>query len=152
MPELSLPDEVGVLNGLLQCELSSFLTYRHVLDKLKGSPGTGQLSRFVSEHEASAEALRQRIRALGGRPVDNPGIWGRWSEGVVDTDRIVGTVADLDALKQEEQQSAAEYRRALSHPRLSRDCRELIECSLLPRVELHLELVNQLLAGAPPNF
>lgn len=142
--------EVDLLNALLQCEISSHQTYTHVLSKLEGVPGLRQLARFEIDHEASAEALRQRIRSIGGSPVETAGVWGQWPQAISAADRVVGSVADLDALKQEEQQSAEEYRRVLALPRLSRDCRELILCSLLPRVELHLQLVNQLIEGDVP--
>ena len=130
------------LNQLLECELSALETYQRAFKKLKEAAGIDELYAIEEEHWGSANLLRQRIRKLGASPVATSGVWGAWPLGVEGTSRVVGEVADLEALKQEEAHSLRMYREVLTTASLDAESKEMIADVLLPRSERHLSMVE----------
>lgn len=140
------PRIAELLNSLLECELSAIETYANAAKKLAQCRIVSELVRFGRDHEDAAEALRQQIRSLGGTPVESSGVWGKWPQGVEATSRVVGAVAELDALTGEETHSLYRYREVLGDRNLDPASRSLIQDRLLPRVSAHHERIAELLS------
>lgn len=129
------------LNHLLECELSAVATYQRAVRKLVSAPGAEALLAIEREHWEAVGWLRDRVEALGGVPVATSGVWGAWPEAVEETARVVGDVAEIDALRQEELHSLACFRECLAGGGLDAETRALVVETLTPRAEKHLEIL-----------
>src|SRR5689334_20746729 len=82
---LSDTDEaIRQLNSFLRGEISAAETYRMAIDKAgdsdKNAANIGLLRGIQEEHGRAAQAIRDRIRELGGEPSDSSGAWGAWAK------------------------------------------------------------------------
>ena len=68
---------VSQLNSLLRGEISAAETYRMAIDRVASdsSANAGLLREIQEEHGRAAQAMRDRIRELGGEAVDSSGAW-----------------------------------------------------------------------------
>src|SRR5688500_16233463 len=76
---------VHQLNSFLRGEISAAETYRMAIEKASQSddrhaPDVSLLREIQQEHGRAAQALRDRIRELGGEASDSSGAWGTWAK------------------------------------------------------------------------
>lgn len=146
-----MPWEASRLNKLLRAEISAVETYQQALDKLRGEPQTGELQQIASiceDHRDLANKLRERILQQGGRPTEDSGAWGSWSKMVMGAVKLLGDKAALTALRQGEENGIEDYQEALQEADMPSDIRNLIQTTLLPRQQQHLNVLNKFIGSA----
>src|SRR5438552_11745555 len=74
------------LNSFLRGEISAAETYRMAIDKVAddraSTSNLGLLREIQEEHGRAAQAIRERIRELGGEASDSSGAWGAWAKTI----------------------------------------------------------------------
>ncbi|BBA36750.1 uncharacterized protein sS8_4827 [Methylocaldum marinum] len=143
-----MPWDESKLNTLLRDEISAVETYQQALDKLRSEPEiaeTAQISSICEDHRDSANKLRERIIRNGGKPTEDSGAWGTWSKMVMGGAKLIGDKAALTALRQGEENGIQDYQDALQETDLPADVRNLIQTTLLPRQQQHLNVLNRLI-------
>jgi len=144
-------DSIKQLDSLLRGEISAAETYRMAIEKLGDSSvptsslSLGQLRQMQEDHGRAAQALRDRIRELGGDPSDSSGAWGVWAQTVQGTANLFGDVSALKALKEGEEHGFKDYEEALGD--VDAASRQVIEGQLLPRQQEHISLLDTLIAA-----
>src|SRR4051794_35881313 len=105
------------LNSFLRGEISAAETYRMAIDKVaddrSNTANLGLLREIQEEHGRAAQAIRERIRELGGEASDSSGAWGAWAKTVQGTANIFGDTSSLKALKEGEEHGLKDYRDGL---------------------------------------
>jgi hypothetical protein len=100
-------EAVRQLNSFLRGEISAAETYRMAIDKAGDSDNNasnlGLLREIQEEHGRAAQAIRDRIRELGGEPSDSSGAWGAWASSVQGTMSLFGDQSALKSLKEGEE-------------------------------------------------
>jgi bacterioferritin (cytochrome b1) len=144
-------EAVQQLNSLLRGEISAAETYRMAIDKLSDSDKTrvgsiGLLSEIQEQHGRAAQALRHRIRDLGGEAADSSGAWGAWAKFVQGTGNLFGDVSALKALKEGEEHGLKDYQDGLDHT--DQMSAELVQNQLIPAQEKHIGILDQLISSA----
>ncbi|MCB0310059.1 MAG: DUF2383 domain-containing protein, partial [Bdellovibrionales bacterium] len=119
-----------VCNDLLKGEMSAVETYQHALDKFAGEPQANKLRTMLVDHEESVSALKERVRRMGGEPVEGSGIWGSFAKAVEGTAALFGNKSALMALKQGEEKGANDYEKALENDDVEAECKEIIRRTL----------------------
>jgi bacterioferritin (cytochrome b1) len=142
---------VDHLNSFLRGEISAAETYRMAIEKLSGNAqssedSVGLLREIQSEHGRAAQALRDRIRELGGQPEDSSGVWGVWAKAAEGFANLLGDTASLKALKGGEEHGLNSYNSAISEIDIT--SAELVQNQLIPSQRRHIDLLDQLLAPA----
>jgi len=146
-----MPWDESKLNTLLRDEISAVETYQQALDKLSNEPMMGevqQISSICDDHRDSANKLRERIIRYGGKPTEDSGAWGTWSKMVMGGAKLLGDKAALTALRQGEENGIKDYEDALHDADIPEDVRSLIQTTLLPRQQQHLNVLNRLMGTA----
>jgi hypothetical protein len=150
MSEVSDRDEaISQLNSFLRGEISAAETYRMAIDKVTESEKSqmanlGLLREIQEEHGRAAQAIRSRIRELGGEASDSSGAWGAWAKTVQGTMSLFGgDRGALKALKEGEEHGLKDYTEGVDD--LDMTSAELIENQLIPAQQRHISLLNQLI-------
>ena len=147
-------DEVSMeLNSLLRGEISAAETYRMAIEKAaqtssNSAPNVELLRDIQQEHGRAAQALRDRIRELGGEASDSSGVWGTWAKFTTGIANLFGDAAALKALKEGEEHGLKEYEESLDEIDLT--SAELIENQLIPAQQRHINTLDQLIAAVKP--
>ncbi len=141
-------DAVDQLNSLLRGEISAAETYKMAIDRIADSDATGSahlhlLRQMQEEHGRAAQALRERIRQLGGSASDSSGAWGAWAQTVQGTANLFGDTSALKALKEGEEHGLKDYREALDD--VDAASRQIIEGQMIPRQSEHISVLDQLI-------
>ncbi|MGX2041429.1 DUF2383 domain-containing protein [Methylocaldum sp. MU1018] len=139
------------LNKLLRSEISAVETYQQALDKLRHEAALGeaqQISSICEDHRDSASRLRTRIVEQGGKPSEDSGAWGSWSKMVMGGAKLLGDKVALSALRQGEESGIKDYEEALRDADIPGDVRHLIQTTLLPRQQQHVNVLNRLIGTA----
>jgi bacterioferritin (cytochrome b1) len=135
------------LNSFLRGEISAAETYRMAIDKATASPDTaasmGLLREIQEEHGRAAQAIRDRIRELGGEPSDSSGAWGAWAKFTQGTANLLGDAASLKALKEGEEHGLKDYEEGVDD--IDATSSELVQNQLIPAQQRHISLLNQLI-------
>lgn len=135
------------LNSLLRGEISAAETYRMAIDKVAGSdqagPNVGLLREIQEEHGRAAQALRDRIRELGGEATDSSGAWGAWAKTVQGTMNLLGDSSSLKSLKEGEEHGLKDYQQAIEE--VEGSDAQLIQNQLIPAQQRHINLLDQLI-------
>jgi uncharacterized protein (TIGR02284 family) len=142
-------DAVGQLNSLLRGEISAAETYGMAIDKVLDNDrlsGTSMLIEIQQEHGRACQALRDRIRELGGEPSNSSGTWGTWAKTVQGTANIFGDSGALKSLKEGEEHGLKDYQEGLDE--LDAASRDLIQSQLIPAQQRHINLLDQLLSSS----
>ncbi len=121
---------VEQLNSLLRGEMSAVETYRTALAKVKTPTAHTELAECERSHEQRVLKLKSRVLALGGKPVESSGAWGKISKLVEGGAAALGDRTAIAALEEGEDRGVADYRKAL--PVLDPESRSLVEQELLP--------------------
>jgi hypothetical protein len=145
-------EAVRQLNSLLRGEISAAETYRMAIDKAADSDqgsanaNLGMLREIQEEHGRAAQALRDRIRELGGEPSDSSGPWGAWAKFTQGTANLFGDAASLKSLKEGEEHGLKDYREGSDD--VDAASAQLIENQLIPAQQRHINLLDQLINSA----
>jgi bacterioferritin (cytochrome b1) len=140
-------DPVPHLNSLLRGEIAAAETYRMAIDKVAGSESgsteVGLLREIQEEHGRAAQAVRDRIRELGGEAADSSGAWGVWAKTVQGTMNLFGDASSLKALKEGEEHGLKDYHDATDS--LDATSKQLVQNQLIPQQQRHIDLLDQMI-------
>lgn len=142
-------ETVSQLNSFLRGEISAAETYRMAIDKVADSEKTasaanlGLLREIQEEHGRAAQAIRDRIRELGGEPSDSSGMWGAWAKFTQGTANLFGDASSLKALKEGEEHGLKDYREGADD--VDATSAQLVENQLIPAQQRHINLLDQLI-------
>jgi bacterioferritin (cytochrome b1) len=144
------PDEaISQLNSFLRGEISAAETYKMAIDKAADSDDNaanlGLLRSIQEEHGRAAQAVRDRIRELGGEASDSSGAWGAWAQFTQGTANLFGDTSSLKSLKEGEEHGLKDYREGLDD--VDATSAELIQNQLIPAQEKHISLLDQLISS-----
>lgn len=136
------------LNSFLRGEISAAETYRMAIEKVSDSDSTnaanlGLLREIQAEHGRAAQALRDRIRELGGEPSDSSGAWGTWAKTVQGTANLFGDASSLKSLKEGEEHGLKDYQEGLDD--IDATSSDLVSNQLIPAQQRHINLLDQLI-------
>jgi hypothetical protein len=136
------------LNSLLRGEISAAETYTMAISKVSQSDKSHEsdvklLREIQAEHGRAAQALRARVRDLGGQAVDSSGAWGAWAKTVEATAGLFGDKAALKALKEGEEHGLKQYEE--SSDEIDMNSVQLVASELIPAQRLHIELLDRLI-------
>jgi hypothetical protein len=139
------------LNSFLRGEISAAETYRMAIDKAGDStgpnaPDVSLLREIQAEHGRAAQAIRDRIRELGGEASDSSGAWGTWAKFTTGVANLLGDTTTLKALKEGEEHGLKDYEEGLDE--LDFTSCELVENQLIPAQQRHIGIIDQLLRNA----
>jgi bacterioferritin (cytochrome b1) len=135
------PKAVDRLNSLLRGELSAVETYRQAIAK-EGSASV-ELNRLRADHDDAASQLAARVKALGGVPATDPGVWGDFTKALEGAAKVFGNDAAMQALKAGEKLGTSSYERALDDADLDAASKDLIRNTLLPRQREHADVLQR---------
>jgi bacterioferritin (cytochrome b1) len=143
-------DTIDQLNSFLRGEISAAETYRMAIDKVSENDKSqfrnfGLLREIQEEHGRAAQALRDRIRELGGEASDSSGAWGIWAKTVQSTMSLFGDRSALKAIKEGEEHGLKDYQSGIDH--IDPTSAELIENQLIPAQQRHINLLDQLIGS-----
>src|SRR3954469_10237789 len=141
-------ETVRQLNSLLRGEISAAETYRMAIEKLGDSDkaataSVGLLRQMQEDHGRAAQALRDRIREMGGEASDSSGVWGAWAKFTQGTSNLFGDAAALKSLKEGEEHGMKDYQEALDDVDMT--SAELVQNQLLPAQMRHIQTLDQLI-------
>ena|ERR1051326_5445764 len=135
------------LNSFLRGEISAAETYRMAIDKVgddaNQAANVGLLREMQQEHGRAAQALRDRIRELGGEPSDSSGAWGAWAKFTTQMANLFGDASALKALKEGEEHGLKDYQEGLDDVDIT--SAELVENQLIPAQQRHIQTLDQLI-------
>lgn len=141
-------DVIEDLNKLLRGELAATETYRQALEKIRDEFGRDarfqQLAQMHKEHDQAANDLRSLVRQLGGKPSDDSGAWGIWSNSVMGAARIFGDRSALSALLNGERSGLDDYQDALKQEHTPDQLRHVYR-SHLGRNQEHIQQLEILI-------
>lgn len=143
--------DTSKLDKLLKDELSAVETYEQALEKIHEYTLVEEaqtVSAIRDEHRDSANQLREQITKLGGKPPSGPGLWGSWSKLVMGGVKMMGEEATIQALREGEEDGIEDYQEVLKEGDIPQDIRELIQSTLLPRQQQHIQILDQLKKAA----
>jgi len=132
------------LNSLLRGELAATDTYLQALARFEGQPGESELRRIMVDHRETANALRQHIHDLGGKPDQDSGTWGTFAKAVEGTAKVFGNAASLKALKEGEESGLKTYEK-LASAELPEECVAFLRTKLLPQGRAHIAVLDRLM-------
>ncbi|HEY6462096.1 MAG TPA: DUF2383 domain-containing protein, partial [Polyangiaceae bacterium] len=92
-----------------------------------------ELSRCQRSHETRAAILREKILALGGKPVKTAGVTGVWNQVIERGAAAVGDEMAFLVLEQGEEHVLDDYRSGLRE--VDADVRAFLEHDVLPQEE-----------------
>ena len=148
--DVSQPDPNDVirqLNSFLRGEISAAETYRMAIDKAgdseKNASNLGLLREIQEEHGRAAQAIRDRIRELGGEPSDSSGAWGAWAKFTQGTANLFGDASSLKSLKEGEEHGLKDYEEGVDD--IDASSAELVQNQLIPAQQRHISLLDQLI-------
>lgn len=141
---------VRQLNSFLRGEISAAETYRMAIDRIaendhSRAASVSLLSEIQEEHGRAAQAIRDRIRELGGEPSDSSGAWGAWAKAVQGTANLFGDASALKALKEGEEHGLKDYQEGCDE--IDVTSRQLVENQLIPAQQRHINLLDQLISS-----
>jgi hypothetical protein len=142
---------VQQLNSFLRGEISAAETYRMAIDKVAdservaASANLGLLREIQEEHGRAAQALRDRIRELGGQASDSSGAWGTWAKFTQGTANLFGDASSLKALKEGEEHGLKDYQAGVNG--IDATSAELVDNQLIPAQQRHINLLDQLISS-----
>lgn len=129
---------LATLNTLLKGEIAAVETYTHAIAKIDDRSQV-PLQDNRDCHARRVQALRDRIIASTGVPVEGSGMWGTFASLLERSATLLGRDAAIAALEEGEDLGLREYREALTQ--LDLHTREWVEQELLPaQVRTHAVL------------
>ncbi len=148
--DLNMPNSdeaIRQLNSFLRGEISAAETYRMAIDKVVDranvTANVDMLRNMQEDHGRAAQALRDRIRELGGEPSDSSGAWGGFATAVQGTMNLFGDASALKSLKEGEEHGLKDYQEGVDDVDVS--SAQLVENQLIPAQQRHIGLLDQLI-------
>lgn len=135
------------LNSLLRGELSATETYQQAMAKVSDEQGATDLRQIRDDHRTAANAIRQHIHELGGKPDQDSGVWGAWAKAVEGAAKLFGNKAALKALKEGEEHGISLYERVLKDESVPSVCKTAIQNTFMPQARAHLDVLNRLMSA-----
>jgi uncharacterized protein (TIGR02284 family) len=135
------------LNCLLRGELSATEAYQQAMEKAENAGPAAELRQIRDEHQTAANAIRQHIHELGGKPDQDSGIWGAWAKAVEGTAKLFGNTAAMKALKEGEEHGVKEYEKVLQDNSVPSVCKTAIQTTLLPQARAHISTLDRLMSA-----
>lgn len=140
---------VTTLNALLQGEIAATETYTHAIVRIDDRSRV-PLQDNRDCHRRRVEALRERVLASGGTPVEGSGMWGAFASLMERSAALLGRDAAIAALEEGEALGLRDYREAL--PLLDARTRAWVEQELLPaQIRTHAVLSEARRSGDGPG-
>jgi bacterioferritin (cytochrome b1) len=140
-------EAIRQLNSFLRGEISAAETYKMAIDKASDSDenaaNLGLLRSIQEEHGRAAQAVRDRIRELGGEASDSSGAWGAWAKFTQGTANLFGDTSSLKGLKEGEEHGLKDYREGLDD--IDTTSAELVQNQLIPAQQKHISVLDQLI-------
>ena len=136
-------EAVEDLNALLKGEISAVETYKQALPKVEDKEIAGVLSDCLASHKARVSKLTDAIRAYGGTPESDSGIWRSWAKVLSGGASVFGDDATVAALEQEEDAHSSDYEWRLV--KMHGDHRNLVKDVLLPEQQRYRSMLSELL-------
>lgn len=136
---------IDVCNSLLRGEISAIETYQQAMEKFDDELKTDKLQDIKSNHEKSANILKEHIRKLGGEADESSGIWGIFAKAVEGGAKLFGENSALAALRQGEESGKSQYESAIDNEDVMSDFKPIIKTELLPRQNSHIQQLNALI-------
>ena len=140
-------EAIRQLNSFLRGEISAAETYKMAIDKAADSDhnasNLGLLRSIQEEHGRAAQAVRDRIRELGGEASDSSGAWGAWAMFTQGTANLFGDTASLKSLKEGEEHGLKDYSEGLDD--IDASSADLVSNQLIPAQQRHINLLDQLI-------
>ena len=147
MPMAGSDETITQLNSFLRGEISAAETYKMAIDRAGSSEenaaNVGLLREMQEDHGRAAQALRDRIRELGGEASDSSGAWGAWAKFVEGTANLFGDAASLKALKEGEEHGLKDYEEGIDD--IDATSAELVQNQLIPAQQRHINVLDQLI-------
>jgi len=146
-----MDEAVRQLNSFLRGEISAAETYRMAIEKVADSEqasanaNLGLLREIQEEHGRAAQAIRDRIRELGGEPSDSSGAWGAWAKFTQGTANLFGDASSLKSLKEGEEHGLKDYQEGVDD--IDMISAELVQNQLIPAQQRHINLLDQLISS-----
>ncbi len=138
---------IELLQSLHRGELAATETYQQAMDKLgENDPDKERLSELHADHRDAANHLRVQIRADGGTPDQDSGLWGAWAKLVEGTATVLGKQMALRALKTGEEKGKQSYEKLLRDESLPEVPKMFISRTLLPRTLSHIQELDLMLS------
>jgi hypothetical protein len=128
---------VGVLNALLDSELTAVMAYEQALKLFTDRPVWNDLRSICQHHRLAVGLLRDHLINLGGEPIGTT-VFDSASPPV---GRSVTAGITFDALRIEEERRLAEIERVLECEQLPDECRFAIRTKVLPRCHEHIDVL-----------
>jgi hypothetical protein len=124
---------INQLNSFLRDELDAIETYDVALHGRSAFSGKTELSLCQRSHEGRAALLRDKIIALGGKPIATAGVAGAWHKLIEGGAAALGDEMAIRALEQGEDQVLRDYRKGIAT--VEPEVREFLEGKVLPEEE-----------------
>jgi len=140
-------DTCASLNSLLRGELAATETYQQAMAQIGDGQGATELRQLRDEHRTAANAIRQHIHDLGGKPDQDSGAWGAFAKAVEGSAKLFGNTAALKALKEGEEHGISAYERVLQDDAVPAVCKNAIQSTLLPQARAHLQTLDRLMSA-----
>jgi hypothetical protein len=115
-------------------------------DRAAAPANLSLLRDIQEEHGRAAQALRDRIRELGGDAADSSGAWGAWAKFSQATGNLFGDASSLKVLKEGEEHGLKDYRRGTQD--VDMISAQLIDNQLIPAQQRHINLLDQLISSS----
>jgi uncharacterized protein (TIGR02284 family) len=139
---------IDVCNRLLRGERSAVETYEKAIEKYGSEPAAATLRRIRDEHVRAVATLEENVRSMAGEPDREAGPWGAFANTVQSAANLFGTNSALEALETGEKAGKNDYESALEDEGVMSECKQMIRSSLLPKVNEHIDALNQLQIAA----
>ena len=135
------------LNCLLRGELAATETYQQAMEKAGDAGPAAELRQIRDEHRTAANAIRQHIHELGGKPDQDSGIWGAWAKAVEGTAKLFGNTTAMKALKEGEENGLKQYEKILQDDSVPSACKTAIQTTFLPQTHAHISTLDRLMSA-----
>lgn len=135
---------VDVCNELLHGEICAIDTYTRAMAKFDKIAEDPVLRRVRSEHQDSAEQLREFVAENGGCPSLDSGMWDTFLPVLTGDAAVPGESFALQALEEGEELGMRDYQDALASPNVPERVKSAIRQQLLPRLSDHVSALQRL--------
>lgn len=122
--------DIEQLNSFLKGELSAVETYRQCIEKMDDASVVLQLQKLQASHAQRVFLLTEKIRALGGMPAGDSGVWGSFAKLVEGGSKLFGKAAAISTLEEGEDHGKKDYLKDVGE--LSPTVRSFVENQIIP--------------------
>jgi hypothetical protein len=130
---------VRTLNWLLRGEISATQTYGLAIPRVTDDrPQDVEILRTIArDHDVAVQQIRAAIERVGGTPDEGSGAWPGVVKTVAGPGKVFGQAAALQALKEAEESSLNDYRKALKQ--VTDEAGSIIRDNIIPARMKHID-------------